>query len=174
MEKKGHDTLLTTLEGRLEGKWGRGRPRRTWVDDTGVAMIFVWGGHPADSTQPCISRGHVWSCRGQLNICERSSSQQNHGWSPQSKIKIATKYRWNDIWGRISVNVVSLRYIGMIYLHVGEMCFILMNVHNELFNSVHMRLSLSVVPHPVFQISGISLRFGDVAVSFLQSNVLCS
>ena len=28
-----YDTLLTTIEGRLEGKRGRGRPRRTWVDD---------------------------------------------------------------------------------------------------------------------------------------------
>ena len=27
-----YDTLLTTIEGRLEGKRGRGRPRRTWVD----------------------------------------------------------------------------------------------------------------------------------------------
>ena len=30
----GHcDTLLTTLQGRMEGKRGRGRPRQTWVDD---------------------------------------------------------------------------------------------------------------------------------------------
>ena len=28
-----YDTLLTTIEGRLEGKRGRGRPRLTWVDD---------------------------------------------------------------------------------------------------------------------------------------------
>ena len=28
-----YDTQLTTIEGRLEGKRGRGRPRRTWVDD---------------------------------------------------------------------------------------------------------------------------------------------
>ena len=28
-----YDTLLRTIEGRLEGKRGRGRPRRTWVDD---------------------------------------------------------------------------------------------------------------------------------------------
>ena len=28
-----YDTLLTTIEGRLNGKRGRGRPRRTWVDD---------------------------------------------------------------------------------------------------------------------------------------------
>ena len=28
-----YNTLLTTIEGRLEGKRGRGRPRRTWVDD---------------------------------------------------------------------------------------------------------------------------------------------
>ena len=30
---------------------------------------------------------------------------------PQSEIKIAK----NDIWGRVFVNVVSLKYIGMIY-----------------------------------------------------------
>ena len=34
-------------------------------------------------------------------------------------------------------------------------------------------VSLSVVPHPVFLISGLSLRFGDVGVSFLQSQILC-
>ena len=28
-----YDALLTTIEGRLEGKRGRGRPRRRWVDD---------------------------------------------------------------------------------------------------------------------------------------------
>ena len=28
-----YDSLLTTIEGRLNGKRGRGRPRRTWVDD---------------------------------------------------------------------------------------------------------------------------------------------
>ena len=27
-------------------------------------------------------------------------------------------------------------FIGMIYINVGEMCFIPMNVHNELFNGV--------------------------------------
>ena len=94
----------------------------------------------------------------------------------------------------------------MIYINVGEMCFIPRNVHYELFNgvrqlrwqhlspvvstfstsirllsslfykalhppshflslSVHLSLSLSVVPHPVFLISGLSLRFGDVDVS---------
>ena len=30
-----YDTLMITIEGRLEGKRGRGRPRRTWVDDIG-------------------------------------------------------------------------------------------------------------------------------------------
>ena len=98
------------------------------------------------------------------------------------------------------------------YINVGEMCFIPMNVHNELYNgvrqlrwqhlspvvstfstsirllssffialhppflslSVHMSLYLSVVPHPVFLISGLSLRFGDVDVLFLQSKVICN
>ena len=112
--------------------------------------------------------------------------------------------------GGFFVNDVSLKYIGMIYIIVGEMCFIPMNVHNELFNGVRqlrwqhlsplvstfstsIRLlysffikhgipppsfslflslclsSLSVVPHPVFLISGLSLRFRDVDVFFLQS-----
>ena len=38
--------------------------------------------------------------------------------------------------GGVFVNVISLRYIGMIYINVGEMCFIPMNVYNELFNGV--------------------------------------
>ena len=45
---------------------------------TGMAKILVGG------TRPCISGAHVWSCRGQLGICERSSSQQSHGWSPRA------------------------------------------------------------------------------------------
>ena len=96
-------------------------------------------------------------------------------------------------------------YVGMTYINVGELCFIPMNEHNELFNGVrqlrwqhsspvvsafstsirllsssffiqhcifHSRffypalLSLSVVPHPVFLISGLSLRFGDVDVDY--------
>ena len=28
-----YGTLLRTIEGRLEGKQGKGRPTRTWVDD---------------------------------------------------------------------------------------------------------------------------------------------
>ena len=31
---------------------------------------------------------------------------------------------------------VSLKYIGMIHINVGEICFIPMKVHNELFNGV--------------------------------------
>ena len=29
----GHYDTLLTIEGRLEGKRGTGRPRRTWIDD---------------------------------------------------------------------------------------------------------------------------------------------
>ena len=35
-------------------------------------------------------------------------------------------------------------------------------------------LSLSVVPHPIFLISGMSLRAGDVNIFFLQSTFLCN
>ena len=124
---------------------------------------------------------------------------------PQSEIKIALFFKVNDIWGRVFLKVVILKYTGMININVGEMCFIPMNVHNELFNgvrqlrwqhlssvvstfstsiwlillfhkalhppslfpslSVHLSLFLSVIPHPVCLISGISLWFGDVDFS---------
>ena len=51
---------------------------------------------------------------------------------PQGEIKIAKNIGENDICGRVFVNVVRLKYIGMINL--GEICSIPMNVHNELFN----------------------------------------
>ena len=182
---------------------------------TGVARIFVWGApgrrHPAlhqSCTRLKLSRTaeDLWALQ-----------QSAESWvEPQSEIKIAKKYyRWIDICARVFVNVVSIRYIGMIYINVGELCFIPMNVHIELFNGVRqlrwrhlspvvstfstsirllssfshstaspfslhlcpyvsLSLSLSVVPHPVFLICGLSLRFGDVDVFFLQSKVLCS
>ena len=118
---------------------------------------------------------------------------------PQREIKRVKNI--GEIKGGFYVNVVSLKYIGMTYINVGEMCAIPMNVHNELFNGVRqlrwqhlspvvskcstsimllssffiksflsISLYLSVVPPPVLLISGLSLRFGDVDVFFLQSN----
>ena len=40
-----YDTLLTTIEGRLEGKRGRGRPRRTCVDDLPAEPVMIELGH---------------------------------------------------------------------------------------------------------------------------------
>ena len=37
-----------------------------------------------------------------------------------------------------------------------------------------LSLSLSLVPHPVFLMSGFPLKFGDVYDFFLQSKVICS
>ena len=54
---------------------------------------------------------------------------------PKSEIKIAKQI--NEItFGIFFVNVVSVKYIGMICINVGEMCFIPINVHIELFNGV--------------------------------------
>ena len=97
---------------------------------------FCWGGargrrHPAlhqSCTSVTLSRaaGELWALH---HLAE--------SWvEPQNEIKIEQNYRWNDIWGRVFVNVVSLKYIGMIYINVGEMWFIPMNVYNELFNGV--------------------------------------
>ena len=45
--------------------------------------------------------------------------------------KNSKKYIGEMTFGRrVFVNVVSIKYIGMIYINVGEMCFIPMNVHN--------------------------------------------
>ena len=57
------------------------------------------------------------------------------GGAPERK-KNRILFREITFGGRVLVNVVSLKYIGMIYTNVGEMCFIPMNVHNELFNGV--------------------------------------
>ena len=103
----------------------------------------------------------------------------------------------------------------MIYMNVGEMFFIPINVHNELFDGVRQRRwqhislvvstcstsnrlvssffikhcilspsfslfmshclsSLSMVPQHIVLIRGLSLRFGDFDVFFLQSKALCS
>ena len=70
-----------------------------------------------------------------MGFCERSSSQQSHRWSPRAE-KNRFFFTGNDIWGKVFVNVVNLKYIGMIYTNLGEMCFIPMNVHNELFNGI--------------------------------------
>ena len=105
------------------------------------------------------------------------------------------------------VNVVSLKLV--LYINVGEMCFIspyngvcqlrwqqlslvvstfstsirllysffikhcILPPGPSLFLSLSVHLSLSVVPHPVFPISGLSLRFGDVDVFFMKSKVIC-
>ena len=113
-------------------------------------------------------------------------------------------FRGNDIWRRDFVNVVSLKYIGMIYTNVGEMCFIPLTVqwrssahmagpfacsfNNFLHLSafillffyktlhppspflcfyppVYMYLFSFFDTHPVFRMSGLSLRLGDVDFS---------
>ena len=53
---------------------------------------------------------------------------------PQSGIKTAKNIGEMTFGGGFFVNVVSLKYIGMI--NVGEICFIPMNVHHKLFNGV--------------------------------------
>ena len=56
---------------------------------------------------------------------------------PKSEIKIVKLIREMTLLGRVFVNnYVSVKYVGMIYINVGEMCFISMNVHVELFNGV--------------------------------------
>ena len=57
----------------------------------------------------------------------------------QSEIKIATNIGEMTVGGgggRVFVNVVSLKYIGMIYINVDEICFIPTNVHHKLFNGL--------------------------------------
>ena len=106
------------------------------VEVTSVARICVGGEapgrrHPAlhqSCTSVKLSRaaGDLWALH-----------HSAESWvEPQNEIKMAQNYRWNDIWGRVFVNVVSVKYIGMIYINVGEMWFIPMNVYNELFNGV--------------------------------------
>ena len=67
----------------------------------------------------------------------RSGSQQSHGGVPErnkNSQQIIGEITFGGVF--VVVNVVSLKYIVIVYINVGEMCFIPMNVHNELFNGV--------------------------------------
>ena len=71
-----------------------------------------------------------------MGVCERSSSQQSHRWNPRTKTNIIF-FRGNDIWGRVFCKCCQPQtHWYDIYTNAGEMCFIPMNVHNELFNGV--------------------------------------
>ena len=149
-------------------------------------------GAPADATYPAM---HQWCKRlklsWQLGICKRSNSRQSHGWSSQSEIKIAKnigetcfipmkvpnelingvrQLRWQHLSPVVSTFSTSIRLLSSFFI---KHCIIPPSF--SLCPSICLS-SLSVVGllHPVFLISGISLRIGDVDVIFLQSNVLCS
>ena len=161
---------------------------------------FCWGGapgrrHPAlhqSCTSVKLSRaaGDLWALH-----------HSAESWvEPQNEIKMAKNYRWNDIWGRVFVNVVRVKYIGMIYINVGEMTcgsfrwtytincqlkwqhlspvvstFSTSSRLLSFFFLKHCILppsslsvpSMSRFLHPVFVISGLSLRFRDVDQCFL-------
>ena len=100
-------------------RWACDHTHRHSQDLFGVAL---GRSHPA-LHQPCtrlkLSRaaGYLWALQ-----------QSAESWvEPQSEIKIAKKCKLNYIWGRVFVNVVSLKYIDMIYIDVGEICVIPMN-----------------------------------------------
>ena len=85
-----------------------------------------WGEHPA------FFSVHVGSYASVVHTFEAvAGSRSTVGAPAVSRVtsgapernKNSKKNRWNDIWGRLFVNVVSLKYIGMIilYINVGEL-----------------------------------------------------
>ena len=63
----------------------------------------------------------------------------------QSEKKLPTNIQVGEItFGGGIFNVVSLKYIGMIHINVGDLCFIPMNVHNELFNGVRRQMATTL------------------------------
>ena len=72
----------------------------------------------------CLMGGPGWRHPTLRQSCTRLKLSRAAGdmWALQQSAesernKNSKKYRWNDIWGRVFVNVVSLKYIGMIILH---------------------------------------------------------
>ena len=81
--------------------------------------------------------------------------------SPYSGI---CQLRWQQLSPGCSFNIFYIYQAFIFFFHKA--------LHPpSLFLSLSVHLSLSVVPHLVFPISGLSLRFGDVDVFFLQSKV---
>ena len=92
---------------------------------------FCWGGGGTRPTPPSLaSVVHTFEAvAGSRGSVSAPAVSRVMGGAPERN-KNSKKYL-----GEGFVNVVSLRYIGMIYINVGEM-FIPMSVHNELFNGV--------------------------------------
>ena len=75
------------------------------LSGTGIARILVWGG-------ACVSGSHVSSCRRQLGVTALQQSAESWLEPPERN-----KYIGEITFWRVFVNVVSLKYIGMIIIH---------------------------------------------------------
>ena len=100
-----------------------------------------------------------------INVCEMCFIPMN---VHNGLFNGARQLRWQHLSPVVSTLSTSIR---LWYSFFTKHCILSPSVHSF---SVNLYLSLSVVPHPVFLISGHSERFGDVDVFFLQSKVLCS
>ena len=87
------------------------------------------GGHLADATQP-VSAVHTFEAvTGSWRSVSAPAVSKSYEWSPRAE-KNSKKLGEMNL-GRVFVNVVSLKYIGMIYLNVDEMCFINSDEHTQ-------------------------------------------
>ena len=96
------------------------------------------GGRGRESGRPAAPPGGE-TCResGETREITSRSSQEVAGPTPRTQL-FKGEFHGNVVFQNLLVckrevisQVVSLKYICMIYINVGEMCFILMNVYNE-------------------------------------------
>ena len=113
--KRASEAVFCHLRYIIWGSDGLVRDRR---GGTGVARIFL-GGPPGQTPPSLASVVHTFEAvAGSRGSVSAPAVSIVMGGAP-GRNKNSKKYRWSDIWGRVFVNVVSLRCIGMIYINVG-------------------------------------------------------
>ena len=103
------DLIDTSISRHCNGTYGGEFTEKacilTQLSGTGIARILVWGG-------ACVSGAHVSSCRRQLGVTALQQSAESWLEPPERK-----KYIGEITFWRVFVNVVSLKYIGIIIIH---------------------------------------------------------
>ena len=111
-----YNTLLTTIEGRLNGTRGRVRPRRTWVDD-----LRYWAG---SKQYEQIKREAETRCLHGTFATHCSCSGRNTQWMNSCMVKLL----WATLsWIKSFCNTSLQRFFSIVYFKhntFGNPCFL--------------------------------------------------
>ena len=126
----------------------------SWRSVSAPAVRRVMGGAP-ERKKRHLGKGFCKCCRQYCEMCFIPTNIHNELFNGVRQLK------WQHLSPVVSTFSTSFRLLSSFF------------IKHSILPPSYCLSSLSVVPHPVFLISGLSMRIGDVNVFFLQSKVLC-